>query len=98
VNLEGVLEHDRHRFVKGDIRDEALVDNLASTVDAIVNFAAESHVDRSIEDRNRLFHERSGLQVLLDAAVERDLDRFVQISTDEVYGEVLDGNLRSQIS
>jgi len=92
VNLEGVLEHDRHRFVKGDIRDEALVDNLASTVDAIVNFAAESHVDRSIEGSKPFVSTNvQGLQVLLDAAVERDLDRFVQISTDEVYGEVLDG-------
>lgn len=94
-NLEGILEDERHQFVKGDIRDADLVDDLASSNDAIVNFAAESHVDRSIEGSEPFVSTNvQGAQVLLDAAVEHDHDRFVQISTDEVYGEVLDGEFR----
>lgn len=91
-NLEPVLGLDRHRFVEGDIRNAELVDQLASEVDATVNFAAESHVDRSIEGSKPFVSTNvQGTQVLLDAALENDHSRFVQISTDEVYGEVLDG-------
>lgn len=91
-NLEPVLGLDRHRFVEGDIRDTELVDQLASEVDATVNFAAESHVDRSIEGSEPFVSTNmQGTQVLLDAALENDHSRFIQISTDEVYGEVLDG-------
>jgi len=91
-NLEGFLEDDRHRFVEGDIRDAELVDDIASNVDVIVNFAAESHVDRSIDSAEPFVSTNlKGTQVLLDAALKHDHDRFVQISTDEVYGEVLDG-------
>lgn len=91
-NLEPVLGLDRHRFVEGDIRDAELVDQLASEVDATVNFAAESHVDRSIEGSKPFVSTNvQGTQVLLDAALENDHSRFLQISTDEVYGEVLDG-------
>lgn len=92
-NLEGYLESDRHRFVEGNILDTGLVNQLASKVDAIVNFAAESHVDRSIEGSGPFISTNvQGTQVLLDAALENDHSRFVQISTDEVYGEVLDGS------
>ena len=91
-NLGTVLGLDRHRFVEGDIRDAELVDQLASEVDATVNFAAESHVDRSIEGSAPfVLTNVQGTQVLLDAALENDHSRFIQISTDEVYGEVLDG-------
>lgn len=91
-NLEGVLEDNRHRFVEGDIRDADLVGELASSADTIVNFAAESHVDRSIEGAEPFVSTNvQGTQVLLDAAIEHNHDRFIQISTDEVYGEVLDG-------
>lgn len=91
-HLDEVLDHPRHEFVEGDIRNPNLVNDLVSDADAVVNFAAESHVDRSIEN-TRPFVETNvqGVQVLLDAAKEADIDRFLQISTDEVYGEVLDG-------
>ena len=91
-NLDGTLENDRHRFVEGDIRDRDLVDELVADVDAVVNFAAESHVDRSIDSAEPFVSTNvRGTQTLLDAARTHDVDRFLQVSTDEVYGEVLDG-------
>ena len=91
-NLDGTLENDRHRFVEGDIRDRDLVDELVTDVDAMVNFAAESHVDRSIDSAEPFVSTNvRGTQTLLDAARTHDVDRFLQVSTDEVYGEVLDG-------
>ena len=91
-NLDGTLENDRHRFVEGDIRDRNLVDELVTDADAVVNFAAESHVDRSIDSAEPFVSTNvRGTQTLLDAARTHDVDRFLQVSTDEVYGEVLDG-------
>lgn len=88
-NLAEFLEHENHRFVRGDICDGALVERIMDDheVDAIVNFAAESHVDRSIAEP-KVFIETNiaGTLTLLEAARERNLERFVQISTDEVYG------------
>lgn len=91
-NLEGIMDHDRHEFVEGDIRDEELVRESMSGVDAVVNFAAETHVDRSIHGAGPFVSTNvQGTQVLLDVALEVGVDRFLQISTDEVYGEVLEG-------
>ena len=92
ANLEDVLDDPRHEFVEGDIRDQELVTDLVADVDAIMNFAAESHVDRSIEGAKPFVSTNvQGTQTLLDAANEVGIDRFLQISTDEVYGQVLDG-------
>ncbi|MDB9235513.1 dTDP-glucose 4,6-dehydratase [Halorubrum ezzemoulense] len=92
ANLEGVLDDPRHEFVEGDIRDRELVTDLVADVDAIINFAAESHVDRSIDGAKPFVSTNvQGTQTLLDAANEVGIDRFLQISTDEVYGQVLDG-------
>jgi len=91
-NLEGVLENPRHTLVEGDIRDREVVAELVENVDAVVNFAAESHVDRSIEGAKPFVTTNvEGTQVLLDAAVDADVERFLQVSTDEVYGEILRG-------
>lgn len=88
-NLGGVLEDPRHEFVEGDIRNEELVEDLVSEVDAVVNFAAESHVDRSIEGAAAFAKTNvEGTQRLLEAAVDSEVDRFLQISTDEVYGQI----------
>jgi len=88
-NLQDVLEHPRHRFVQGDIGDGATVRRLLPGVDAIVNFAAESHVDRSIEHPSAFVETNVlGTQVLLEAAKEGGVKRFLQISTDEVYGSL----------
>ncbi len=88
-NLRGIDE-SRHRFVKGDICDRAAVmDSLPAGCDAIFNFAAESHVDRSILAADEFLRTNiMGTQVLLDAAREKGVRRFVQISTDEVMGSL----------
>jgi dTDP-glucose 4,6-dehydratase len=93
ANLDPVAEDPRLRFVHGDILDAALVDRLVQEVDHVVHFAAESHVDRSIE-AGRDFVETNvvGTQTLLDAAVRHRLERFVHVSTDEVYGSIESGS------
>jgi dTDP-glucose 4,6-dehydratase len=91
ANLEEAEAYpDRYRFVRGDIADRELVDSLlADKPDVVVNFAAESHVDRSILDSSSFVRTNIlGVQVLLDACRAHDIDRFVQISTDEVYGSL----------
>ena len=96
-NLESVLDNSRHEFVEGDIRDRDLVTELVADVDAIVNFAAESHVDRSIEgSKPFVMTNVQGTQTLLDAAKEANIQRFLQISTDEVYGQILDGKFSEE--
>jgi dTDP-glucose 4,6-dehydratase len=87
------LDQDpRHRFVHGDIGDTALVEELVPGHDVVVNFAAESHVDRSIEGP-RVFLETNvvGTGTVLDAARRHRVPRFVQVSTDEVYGSIAEG-------
>ena len=93
-NLDNLadLESDRHHFVRGDIavRDDVLA-SLPENCDAIVNFAAESHVDRSIASAGEFLRTNIvGTQVLLDAARERNVRRFLQVSTDEVMGSLKD--------
>lgn len=91
-NLEHAMDHERHEFVKGDIRDQELVRELVEATDVVVNFAAESHVDRSIAGAEPFVSTNvQGTQTLLDAAMATELERFVQISTDEVYGEIQKG-------
>jgi dTDP-glucose 4,6-dehydratase len=80
-------------LVVGSIEDRELVFELAEGVDAIVNFAAESHVDRSIADQNAFGRTHViGTGVLLDAVRERGVSRYVQVSTDEVYGSIAEGS------
>jgi dTDP-glucose 4,6-dehydratase len=88
-NLAGI-EGGKYRFVQGDITDKrAVLDALDQGVDAIINFAAESHVDRSIDSADEFVRTNVlGTQVLLDCARARGVKRFVQISTDEVMGSL----------
>jgi dTDP-glucose 4,6-dehydratase len=88
-NLQG-LNQERHHFVEGDITDQdAVMEALGQDCDAIINFAAESHVDRSIASASEFLQTNVlGTQVLLDCARERGVRRFVQISTDEVMGSL----------
>jgi len=88
-NLDG-LDNSRHHFVKGDIADGAAVlDALAPDTEVVVNFAAESHVDRSIVSADEFIRTNVlGTQVLLDCARARGVHRFVQVSTDEVMGSL----------
>jgi dTDP-glucose 4,6-dehydratase len=94
-NLENLtsLEHDsRHTFIRGDVASQSDVKSVfdAHSVDAIVNFAAESHVDRSLHIGVSEFigTNIAGVQVLIDAAREHGVGRFLQVSTDEVYGSL----------
>lgn len=88
-NLKGI-EDARHQFVRGDIADRAAVsDALLEETDCVINFAAESHVDRSIASADEFLRTNVlGTQVLLDVARERKVRRFVHISTDEVMGSL----------
>ncbi len=88
-NLQG-LDENRHRFVRGDIADrDAVSDALENGTEAIINFAAESHVDRSIASADDFLRTNvAGTQILLDAARAKGVKRFVQISTDEVMGSL----------
>jgi dTDP-glucose 4,6-dehydratase len=87
-NLADVLSHPRLSFVHGDIRDAALVRELVGGVDAIVNAAAESHVEKSIADGASEFVTTNveGTQILLDAIRETPVERFILFSSSEVYG------------
>ena len=92
-NLATVKNNPNFEFIQGDICDVKLVNNLVQKVDAVVNFAAESHVDRSIADSSEFIRTNVlGTQVLLDASKNYKIKKFVQISTDEVYGSILEGS------
>ena len=90
-NLTGFLNHTNHKFIKGDICDALLIDKILDEhkIDAIINFAAESHVDRSIRAPKAFIETNiKGTLTLLEAARDRNIGRFIQISTDEVYGSL----------
>src|SRR5688572_7827443 len=91
ANLAGV-DDLRHTFVAGDIADAAVVDGLVAACDAVVNIAAETHVDRSLHDAAAFARANvDGVLTLLDAA-RRHGKRLLQVSTDEVYGDVAPGH------
>lgn len=90
-NLKDIESHENYTFVKGDINNRELVDYLVKyhNIDVIVNFAAESHVDRSITEPDIFIKSNVlGTQALLDVAKANSLKKYVQVSTDEVYGSL----------
>jgi dTDP-glucose 4,6-dehydratase len=92
ANLKEIKNDRRYTFVKGDICDAKLVDRVMKGCDAVINFAAESHVDRSIKNPAEFIRTNVvGTQVMLDQARAHRVKRFIQISTDEVYGSVAKG-------
>ena len=93
ANLADVADDARYRFVHGDIADTTAVrESIGGGIDAIVNFAAETHVDRSILDPEAFLRtDILGVHTLLEAVREQHIARFVQVSTDEVYGDVASG-------
>jgi dTDP-glucose 4,6-dehydratase len=93
ANLDPLKDARRLTFVQGDIADEDVVDRLVAAADAVVHFAAESHVDRSIVDAQDFVRTNvDGTHRLVDAARRHGVERFVHISTDEVYGPVETGS------
>jgi dTDP-glucose 4,6-dehydratase len=90
ANLDDIKNHANYKFIKGDIADSMQVESVfRDSFDYVINFAAETHVDRSLYDP-QLFMRTNviGTQVLLDRAVKSGVSRFVQVSTDEVYGSI----------
>lgn len=98
-NLKSIEGSKNYTFVKGDIADEKVVEGLVKGSDTVINFAAETHVDRSITDpasfvRTNVF----GTHTLLEAAKKHGVSRYIQISTDEVYGSILKGEFKEDDS
>ena len=93
ANLKSVENSPRFSFIHGDIRDPAIVKKAMEGHHAVVHFAAESHVDRSVNN-SRIFVETNvlGTQTLLDQALAQELEKFVHVSTDEVYGSIDSGS------
>ncbi|MCZ9354772.1 dTDP-glucose 4,6-dehydratase [Streptomyces mutabilis] len=93
ANLGPVSNDPRLRFVAGDVCDPDVVDRVVRDADEIVHFAAESHVDRSLVKGDEFVRTNVlGTQVLLDAALRHGVERFVHVSTDEVYGTISEGS------
>lgn len=92
TNFQG-LDEGSFEFIAGDIRDEETVLNATRNIDAIIHFAAESHVDRSI-DSARIFVETNvlGTETLLNASLRNGIKTFIHVSTDEVYGSITEGS------
>jgi dTDP-glucose 4,6-dehydratase len=93
ANLEGLQDDPRYRFVRGDIRDRPLVRSLLDDhrIEAVVHFAAESHVDRSVEGPEQFIQTNVlGTEILLEESRAAGIGRFVMVSTDEVYGSLGD--------
>lgn len=96
-NLQEVEKNPNYSFIKGDICDHATVEKAIKGCDAVVHFAAESHVDRSIENAAPFLQtDVVGTYFLLEAARKHDIKKFIQISTDEVYGQILSGSFTEE--
>ncbi len=94
-NLKDIEKNSNYSFVRGDICDNAVVRRLMQKVDTVVHFAAESHVDRSIDDASAFVRTNVlGTFVLLDSALKNNIKRFVHVSTDEVYGSISKGSFK----
>jgi dTDP-glucose 4,6-dehydratase len=102
-NLKDIEDSPNYRFIHGDIADRKIVDNIFNSrngsrrIDAVINFAAESHVDRSIKDPGMFIQtDIYGTYVLLEAVRKYDVSVFLQISTDEVYGSIEKGSFKEE--
>jgi len=95
-NLYDVKDDPRHKFIQGDIRDrEKLEQIMKNEIDMVVNFAAETHVDRSIMDAGSfILTDAHGAYILLEASRKSDVDKVVHVSTDEVYGSIEKGSFK----
>jgi len=93
-NLSGIKEGEKYTFLKGNIGDRNLLEKVIEDIDVVVNFAAETHVDRSLKDSAVFFNNNVvAASVLYEASMKKKVKKFIQISTDEVFGELPeDGN------
>ncbi|MCK5723188.1 MAG: GDP-mannose 4,6-dehydratase, partial [Gammaproteobacteria bacterium] len=94
-NLKDIENNPNYSFVRGDICDMDVVDEVMQQVDQVVHFAAESHVDRSIDDGSIFVRTNVlGTYTLLESALKHGIKRFVHVSTDEVYGSIDEGSFK----
>lgn len=94
-NLKSESKNPRYRFVKGDIADPQAVKRVVAGCDAIINYAAETHVDRSIMDPDAFIRtDVYGTYTLLEVCRKYKIKKFIQISTDEVYGDIRRGRFK----
>ena len=94
ANLRDVEKDERYQFIKGSVTNKKLVENLVSKADAIVNFAAETHVDRSIADPWPFINSNTvGAVTLFETAKQQD-KRILHVSTDEIYGDIIQGSFK----
>jgi dTDP-glucose 4,6-dehydratase len=94
-NLRDVALDKRYAFIKGDICDKKVVEKVVKGCNVVINFAAESHVDKSIEDASEFIRTNiHGVYVLLEASKKHNIKRFIQISTDETYGSIIKGSFK----
>jgi len=97
TSLKDIEKDKRYKFMKGDITNKKLMKNIIEGVDVAVNFAAESHVDRSIADPWPFFKSNAeGVLTILEAIRHNKSIRFVQVSTDEVYGDIINGSFTEE--
>ena len=95
--LEDISGNSRYCFVQGSVTDHGLVDDLVSKADVVIHFAAETHVDRSIDDSSPFLTTNViGTQVIIDAVLRHGHKRYIQVSTDEVYGDIKKGFFTEQ--
>ena len=96
-NLKDIENNSRYRFIKGDIIDRNLLDSIVKDVDVIINYAAETHVDRSILDpKEFIVTDVLGTYSLLESAKKHNIKKYIQISTDEVFGSIQDGKFTEE--
>jgi len=94
-NLRDIENDSRYAFIKGDICDKNIVGKIVKDCNVVINFAAESHVDRSISDASEFIRTNiQGVYVLLEAAKRHNVKRFIHISTDETYGSITKGSFK----
>jgi dTDP-glucose 4,6-dehydratase len=94
ANLKDIRANKKYKFVKGSIRNRKLVDNLVKDADAVVNIAAETHVDRSIKDPWSFVNSNTVGAVALFEAAKNHGKRILQVSTDEIYGDIVKGSFK----
>ena len=98
-NLKDIESDARYKFVKGDIKERALIKRLMKDIDVVVHFAAETHVDRSILEAGEfILTDVYGTYILLDEAKNSNIKLFIHISTDEVYGSIENGSFKEEDS
>lgn len=94
-NLLDIASDPRYTFIQGDIADESIVQDVVTGIDAVINYAAETHVDRSIQEpRSFAITDVIGTLTLLQAVRDHKISRYIQISTDEVFGSITEGKAK----